>query len=44
MLDCNIPFTFVTLDATHSAYVTMEDAARFRAIGHPACRGGGIAL
>ena len=33
VLDCNIPFTFVTLDATHSAYVTMEDAARFRAIG-----------
>ena len=33
VLDCGIPFTFVTLDATHSAYVTMEDAARIRAIG-----------
>ncbi|MBS4786311.1 MAG: nucleoside hydrolase, partial [Clostridiales bacterium] len=33
VLDCGIPFTFVTLDATHSAYVTLEDAARFRAIG-----------
>ncbi len=33
VIDANIPFTFVTLDATHAAYLNMEDVARIRAIG-----------
>lgn len=36
VLNAGIPFTFVPLDATHQAYMTMEDAKRIRAIGTPA--------
>ena len=33
VLDENIPFTFIPLDATHQAYLTEEDAQRLRRVG-----------